>query len=79
VVPIKLREQVIGHIGLESADPAHQWTKDEIAIVEATADQAAQTLENARLLAESQHKAAREKLAGEVTSRMRASMDVEGV
>jgi GAF domain-containing protein/HAMP domain-containing protein len=79
VVPIKLREQVIGQIGLESADPTHQWTKDEIAIVEATADHAAQTLENARLLAESQRKAARERLAGEVTSRMRASMDVEGV
>jgi GAF domain-containing protein len=79
VVPVKLHGQIIGTIGLESEDPSHQWTEDEIAIVEATANQAAQTLENARLLAETQQRAAREQLTGEVTARMRASLDVESV
>ena len=77
VVPIKLRDQVIGFIGLESGDADHEWTPDEIAIAEATANQAAVSLENARLLAESQLRAAREQMVGEVTSRMRESLDVE--
>ncbi len=78
-VPVRLREQVIGYIGLEGSSPDHQWTPDEIAIVEATANQAAQSVENARLLAETQRQAAREKLAAEVTGRMRASLDMENV
>lgn len=78
-IPVRLREQVIGYIGLESDSPDHHWTEDEIAIVEATANQAAQSVENARLLAETQRRAAREKLAAEVTSRMRASLDMENV
>lgn len=78
-VPLRLRDQVIGFIGVESEDPNHHWSEDEMTIIEATANQAAQTLENARLLAESQRKAAYESLAAEVTSRMRASLDIEMV
>lgn len=77
--PVKLRDQVIGVIGMESQDPNHVWTDDEIAIIEATANQAAISVENARLLAESQRRAAQEQLAAEVTSKMRASLDMENV
>ena len=78
-VPVKLREQIIGYIGLEKDDPAREWTADEIAVAEATASQVALTLENARLVEESQNRALREQLAGEVTANMRASLDVEAV
>jgi GAF domain-containing protein/HAMP domain-containing protein len=77
IVPVKLRDQVIGFIGLESDDADHEWTTDEIAIVEATANQAAVSVENARLLKESQLRAAREQMVGEVTSQMRASLDMD--
>ena len=77
VVPVKLRDQVIGFIGLESDDADHEWTPDEIAIAEATANQAAVSVENARLLAETQLRAAREQMVGEVTSQMRASLDMD--
>jgi GAF domain-containing protein/HAMP domain-containing protein len=77
VVPVKLRDQVIGFIGLENDDAEHEWTADEIAIVEATATQAAVSVENARLLAETQLRAAREQMVGEVTSQMRSSLDMD--
>jgi len=78
-VPVKLRDQVIGTIIIESQDSNHIWNEDEITIVKATANQAALTVENARLLAESQHKAQREQLISEVTSNLRASLDMETV
>jgi GAF domain-containing protein len=64
---------------LESDEAHHRWTEDEIAIVQATAAQAALTVENARLLAESQRKAIREELSGEITARIRSSLDMETV
>ena len=79
LVPIQLRDQVIGVIGLESDETDHQWSEDEIAIVQATAAQAALTVENARLLAESQRKALREELSAEITARIRSSLDMESV
>jgi len=79
LIPIRLREQVIGMIGLESDDPDHQWSEDELVVLQAVAEQAALTVENARLLAESQQKAAREQLSGEMTARIRASLDMETV
>jgi GAF domain-containing protein/HAMP domain-containing protein len=78
-VPVRLRDEVIGTIVLESQDPDHVWSQDEISVVEATASQAGLTVENARLLAESQRRAQREQLAAEVTGRLRASLDMETV
>jgi GAF domain-containing protein/HAMP domain-containing protein len=79
VVPLSLRGQVIGFIEVESDDPQHQWADDEIAIIEATANRTALTVENARLLAESQQRAAHEQIASEVTARMRASLNMDTV
>jgi GAF domain-containing protein/HAMP domain-containing protein len=79
LVPVKLREQTIGYIGLESDNPNHKWTEDELAIVDATANQVALTIENARLLAETRRRAARDQLASEVTSRMRESLDMNRI
>jgi GAF domain-containing protein len=76
---VSLRGQVIGYIGLEADDPEREWSADELAIVEATANQAALTVENARLLLESQQRAARERIAAEVTAQIRASLDMQAV
>ncbi len=56
VIPIRLREQLIGFIGIESDEPDRTWTEDEISVLSAAAEHAALTIENARLLAESQQK-----------------------
>lgn len=79
VVPVKLRDEIIGYIGLESDDPGHQWTEDEKTIVEATANQAALTLENARLIVETQRQAGREQMMAQVAAQVRASLDLETV
>lgn len=78
-VPVTLRGQVIGYIGLENDDPLHVWSADEVAIVEATAAQAAQSVENARLLAESQRRATQEKISAEIGARLQASLEPQQV
>jgi GAF domain-containing protein/HAMP domain-containing protein len=77
VAPVMLRQQVIGVIGLEQDDPHHSWSPEEIAIVEAAASQAAMTLENARLYLESQEKAERERVIGEITEKMQRANDMD--
>ncbi len=56
VAPITLRGQVIGTLGLQEAEGIRQWTADEIALVEAVADQMALAIENARLFEEAQRR-----------------------
>jgi len=56
VTPITLRGQVIGALGLQEVDRTRQWTADEIALVEAVADQMALAVENARLFEEAQRR-----------------------
>jgi len=56
VAPITLRGQVIGTLGLQEAEGTRQWTADEIALVEAVADQMALAIENARLFEEAQRR-----------------------
>jgi GAF domain-containing protein/HAMP domain-containing protein len=79
IVPVKLRDQMIGYIGLESDDPNHRWLPDDIAIVEATASQAALTLENARLLAETQRQAEREQAMGHIAAQVRETLNLDSV
>jgi GAF domain-containing protein/HAMP domain-containing protein len=77
--PLTLRGQVLGLIGLEDLSVNRIWSDDEIQMVTTVANQAAQAVENARLLSETQQLATREQLVGEVTARVRQSLDVETV
>jgi GAF domain-containing protein/HAMP domain-containing protein len=56
ITPITLRGQIIGTLGLQEADGTRQWTADEIALVEAIADQMALAIENARLFEDDQRR-----------------------
>jgi GAF domain-containing protein len=77
--PIKARGQVIGVIGARKPDDAGAWTQDEIALLETLAEQLSVALESARLYQDTQRRAVRERLTGEVTARMRETFDVETV
>jgi len=79
MVPLMALNQVIGVIGLEQEDAEHNWTEEDIAIVEAAANRAAITLENARLLEESQRRAVKERAIFEATARIGAAMNVENI
>jgi len=78
LVPIVLRDQPMGALGFEE-EGRRRWSEDEIALAEAVAEQLALAAENLRLLEETQRRAARERLIGEVTARVRASLNLETV
>jgi len=50
-----------------------------VALMETLTDQLGQTLERAQLYEDSQQRAAREQLVGEVTGRIRQELDLEAV
>jgi PAS domain S-box-containing protein len=76
-VPIALRGQVIGALNLRFE--GEHVASETVALVQEVANRLALTLENVRLLEESQHRAARERMTREVTARMRETLDVESV
>ena len=79
VVPLKLREQVIGTITLYEARHQRPWLEEEIALAEAVAEQAALTVETLRLMDETQRRAARERLVGEIAGQVRSSLDPDTI
>lgn len=79
LVPLMVHNQVIGVLGLEQEDPAQAWTEEQIAIARAAANRAALTLENARLLEESQQRAVKERTILEATSRIGSALSIENI
>lgn len=76
LIPLLVLNQVIGVIGLEQEDPNRNWTDEEISIAQAAANRTALTLENARLLEESQRRAAKERTIFDATARIGSSMNI---
>lgn len=79
IVPLMVRDQLIGVIGLEDDNPDRKWTPDEIAIVESTANQAALTLENARLLEDVRQRAQHEQLVSQISAKAQTSLNLETI
>ncbi len=79
MVPLRILNQVIGVIGLEQENPDRPWTEEDIAIVEAAANRAAITLENTRLLEESQRRALKERAIFEATERIGSALNIENI
>jgi len=78
-VPVKLRDQVIGIIHIESADVKRRWTEDEIAMVQAVSERAALALENANLFETAERRAMQEKAISEISSRIGGSNDIDRI
>jgi GAF domain-containing protein/HAMP domain-containing protein len=76
-VPIRLRDQTLGVINLQF--DADEISPELITLVENISNRLATTLENARLYEETQRRAAQEQLAGEITARIRESLDINAV
>ncbi|MEJ2707519.1 MAG: GAF domain-containing protein [Anaerolineales bacterium] len=72
-VPIKLRDEVIGVLNLRFQ--GEDIPREMVTLIEEAANRLALVLENARLLQEAQRLALRERLAGEITAKVRASND----
>ncbi|MBN1372947.1 MAG: GAF domain-containing protein [Anaerolineaceae bacterium] len=76
-VPISLRGQPIGVVNLRFAST--RLSPEMIELVRDATDRLAVSLENARLLEEIQFRAQRERLVGDVSSKVRAATDVESI
>jgi GAF domain-containing protein/HAMP domain-containing protein len=79
VAPIKVHDAVIGVLDLHEADAERVWGEDEVALVQAVADQVGQALQSARLFAATQQRARREELTRRITDRIRAASDIEDI
>ncbi|MEA3338984.1 MAG: GAF domain-containing protein [Chloroflexota bacterium] len=77
MVPLQVRGRRIGNLNLVLGDRSP--TPEDEALAQAIADQASQALESARFYQDAQHRAARERLTGQVTARMRETLDVDTV
>jgi GAF domain-containing protein len=78
ITPLLARGQWMGVLFALMEEP-HTFTAAELNFQRALADQAAVAIDNRRLLAETERRAAREHLIGSVTARMRESLDLETV
>lgn len=78
-VPIKVGDQIIGVLDTYKAAATGSWTQQEVALLEEITGQLGLALESARLYEDTQRRAARERLTGEVTARMRETLDIEDV
>ncbi len=76
-VPIEFRDQIIGVLSMRSA--GRPLSPETISLVEEVSRRLALALENARLLDQTQRRAAREQLVGEITTRIRESLDMKTV
>jgi len=79
VLPLTLRGQVIGALGIHDQDETRQWTDEEIALTEAIVARMTLAAENLRLLDETQSHAARERLTAEIAGRVRETLDIDMV
>jgi GAF domain-containing protein len=77
-LPVVLRDEVIGAIGVRR-EQAAEWTAEDLAMAQAIVSQLSQTIEGLRLLDETRRRAARDRLVGEITARVRESLDVRTV
>ncbi|MBN1922686.1 MAG: Cache 3/Cache 2 fusion domain-containing protein [Anaerolineae bacterium] len=82
VLPLRIREQVIGLVRLQKpkrpqAPESEGWSDEELTLISSVVEQMSVALESARLYQESQNRAQQERLVGEVTSRIRETLDIE--
>ncbi|RLC64327.1 MAG: hypothetical protein DRI79_03630 [Chloroflexi bacterium] len=78
-VPIRVRGEVIGVLDIRRPLEAGEWTSEETALVERVSTQLGLALESARLYQDTQRRAVRERLAADITARVRASTEVDTI
>lgn len=76
-VPILVRGQIVGTIDLERDSDEAPWMPEERELASSIGLQAGLSLENARLLSESQSRAQRERIISDITAQMRETLDMD--
>jgi len=78
-IPLRVRDQVVGVLGFYKEQKGETWTAEEVGLMESLTGQLGVALESAQLFEETQRRASRERLIGEVTARVRETLDVDMV
>jgi GAF domain-containing protein len=79
IIPLVAGERFLGWLLVESLEGAYEFSERQIRLYRTLADQIAVALEGLRLLEETERRARRERLAAEITSRVRASSDIDAI
>jgi len=75
-IPLKVRDSVVGVLSYRK-DSGQAWTVDEMELLRTLTGQLEVAMESARLYEDTQRRAAQERVVGEVTARMRETLDVD--
>lgn len=79
IVPIKVRDTILGVVEIQSAEPGVMWSREQLDLVDTVVDQLGVALDSARLYQESLRRATREQLTREITDEMRRSITMETI
>jgi len=77
--PIMLRGEVIGALQVGDVSRARVWRNQDLAFIQAVADQVALAVENARLLEQTQRVARRERAIAEAADRIHRPVDLDTI
>lgn len=79
IVPLLSGGEVIGTIGLDTTDPNHLFSDEEIRLAETMANQMANAIEKQRLFDQTKARARREQLTREIGANLTRSLDLEQI
>lgn len=77
VIPLELRGQVIGTIALHETRRQKLWNAEDIALAETVAEQVGLTIENMRLMDQTQRRVVTERIVRDISDRMQRAPDLE--
>ncbi|MBN1580231.1 MAG: GAF domain-containing protein, partial [Anaerolineae bacterium] len=77
-VPVAVGEEIVGRVGVR-VSPDKPLSPQERAVLDAVSTQVAEAMERARLLEETQSRAAQESVIGEIAARMQQATDMESL
>lgn len=78
-VPLSIRDQVIGYVILSRDPTGKQWDESDLLLVSEVLEQVGPALESARLLEETQARAAHEQALNVLTTEVRRSASMEAI
>ena len=79
VLPLKIREDVIGVLSFHKDPKDEAWTSSETELLRRLTEQLGAALESAQLFQQTQRRAAREQAIRQVTDQMRRAVNVEAI
>jgi len=78
-IPIRVRGHLIGFVDAQKSNQSGPWKTSESDLLESIADRLESALDTARLYEDTQLLAEQERLVGEVTTKIRETLDTESV